>query len=77
MAASPENAVEPIEWRPFYRIIPSRSPPISLLKELADPAGLESVFAIEALTNDFLRGEVAPGCAADVFYYPFSTRFGF
>ena len=58
MAASPEPPVEPIEWTPCYRIIPSRFPPISLFEEVADPADLEAVFAIEALTNDRLRDEV-------------------
>jgi len=58
MAASHEPPVESIEWKPCFRIIPSRFPPISLFEEVADPAGLEAVFAIEALTNDRLREEV-------------------
>ncbi|MEE4208968.1 MAG: RES family NAD+ phosphorylase [Parvularcula sp.] len=58
MAASPEPLVEPIEWKPCYRIIPSRFPPISLFEEVADPADLEAVFVIEALTNNRLRDEV-------------------
>lgn len=47
-----------VEWRPCYRIVPSRFPPISLFEEVADPADLEAVYAIEALTNDRLREEV-------------------
>lgn len=47
-----------ISWRPCYRIIASRFPPISLFEEVADPADLEAVYAIEAITNDRLRDEV-------------------
>lgn len=47
-----------IRWRPCYRIIASRFPPISLFEEVADPADLEAVYAIEAMTNDRLREEV-------------------
>ena len=44
-------------WRPCYRIIPSRFPPISLFESVTDPADLEAVYQIEALTNDRLREE--------------------
>jgi hypothetical protein len=47
-----------IRWQPCYRIIASRFPPISLFEEVADPADLEAVYAIEAMTNDRLRDEV-------------------
>lgn len=40
---------------PCYRIIPSRFPPISLFEAVADPADLEAVYQIEAMTNDRLR----------------------
>lgn len=53
-----EIAIEPVQWMPCYRIIPSRFPPISLFEKVADPADLEAVFAIEAMTNDRLRDEV-------------------
>lgn len=46
------------KWQPCYRIIPSRFPPIDLFEEVADPADLEAVFEIEAMTNDRLRDEV-------------------
>ncbi|MCW1432217.1 RES family NAD+ phosphorylase [Novosphingobium sp. JCM 18896] len=46
-----------VRWRPCYRIIPSRFPPIALFEAVADPADLEAVFAIEAMTNDRLREE--------------------
>lgn len=45
-------------WQPCYRIVPSRFPPISLFDEVADPADLDAVFQIEAMTNDRLRDEV-------------------
>jgi hypothetical protein len=51
-----------LEWRPCYRIVPSRFPPVSLFERVADPADLEAVFQVEALTNDRLReqaGELA------------------
>lgn len=46
-----------IAWHPCYRIIPSRFPPIGLFDKVADPADLEAVFQIEAMTNDRLREE--------------------
>ncbi len=46
-----------IEWRPCFRIVPSRFPPINLFEAVADPADLEAVFQIEAMTNDRLREE--------------------
>lgn len=47
-----------IAWRPCYRIVPSRFPPIGLFDAVADPADLAAVFQIEAMTNDRLRDEV-------------------
>jgi hypothetical protein len=49
--------VAKIEWRPCFRIVPSRFPPINLFEAVADPADLEAVFQIEAMTNDRLREE--------------------
>jgi hypothetical protein len=46
-----------LQWTPCYRIIPSRFPPIGLFEAVADPADLEAVFQIEAMTNDRLREE--------------------
>lgn len=45
-------------WRPCYRIVPSRFPPVGLFDRVADPADLEAVFQVEGLTNDRLREEV-------------------
>jgi hypothetical protein len=53
-----EIPVRPVFWRPSYRIIPSRFPTVHLFDRVADPADLEAVFAVEALTNDRLREEV-------------------
>ncbi|MFT4057704.1 MAG: RES family NAD+ phosphorylase [Novosphingobium sp.] len=49
--------VTTLRWTPCYRIVPSRFPPVSVFDEVADPADLEAVFAIEAMTNDRLREE--------------------
>jgi hypothetical protein len=49
--------VSAISWRPCYRIIASRFPPISLFETVADPEDLEAIYLIEAMTNDRLREE--------------------
>ena len=49
--------VAKIRWRSSFRILPSRFPPISLFEAVADPADLEAVYQIEAMTNDRLREE--------------------
>ena len=45
-------------WRPSYRLIPTRFPTVGLYDAIADPADLEVVFAIEALTNPRIRDEL-------------------
>lgn len=50
--------VSPVAWRPSHRIIPSRYPTLQLFERVADPADLEAVFMVEALTNDRLREEI-------------------
>ena len=50
--------VKAVEWKPSYRLIASRYPTVALYDAIADPADLEVVFAIEALTNPRLRNEV-------------------
>lgn len=47
-----------VAWRPSYRLVHSRFPPVGLFDQVADPADLDAVFAIESLTNDRLRDEV-------------------
>jgi len=54
----PVPPVKRVRWMPCVRIIPSRFPPIDLFERVADPADLESVYAVEALTNARLRDEV-------------------
>ncbi|MBA3504959.1 MAG: RES family NAD+ phosphorylase [Betaproteobacteria bacterium] len=44
-------------WHPAHRLIPSRFPPIGLFDRVADPADLDAVYAVEALTNDRIREE--------------------
>ncbi|MBW8191812.1 RES family NAD+ phosphorylase [Neiella marina] len=46
-----------VSWDDAYRLIASHFPPISLFEDVADPADLEIVFALEALTNDRLLDE--------------------
>jgi hypothetical protein len=50
--------ISKIAWRPCFRIVPSRFPPIALFEAVADAADLEAVYQIEAMTNDRLREEV-------------------
>lgn len=45
-------------WRPSYRLIPSRYPTVGLYDRIADPADLDIVFAIQALTNPRIRDEI-------------------
>jgi len=47
-----------IAWRPSYRLVPSRFPPVTLFDRVADPADLEAVFAVENLTNPRVRQEI-------------------
>jgi hypothetical protein len=53
-----EFPVARISWRPAFRIIPSRFPPIGLFDRVANPADLGAVYELEALTNPRLRDEV-------------------
>ncbi|HMO44427.1 MAG TPA: RES family NAD+ phosphorylase [Rubrivivax sp.] len=45
-------------WKPSWRLIASRYPTVSLYDGIADPADLDAVFAIEALTNPRIRNEL-------------------
>jgi hypothetical protein len=55
-APAPEDVpVARVAWRPSYRLIPSRFPTVGLFDAIADPADLETVFAIEALGNPRVR----------------------
>lgn len=57
-AEPPDIPLAEIAWTPCYRIVPSRFPPISLFEDVADPADLEAVYEIEAMTNDRVREEI-------------------
>ena len=61
--------VAAVRWHPCYRIVPSRFPPIALFEAVADPADLDAVFLIEAMTNDRLREE-----AGDLALVPIEDR---
>ncbi|CAM0997058.1 RES domain-containing protein [Rhodanobacter sp. Root179] len=47
-----------VRWSQAYRIVPSRFPPVGVYDRIADPADMDAVFAIEALTNPRLREEI-------------------
>lgn len=47
-----------IRWNHVWRIVPSRFPPVGVFDRIAEPAELEALFAIEALTNPRLRDEL-------------------
>lgn len=51
-------SVHMVSWRPCWRIVPSRFPPIQLFERVTDPADLEAVITVESMTNDRLRDEV-------------------
>lgn len=49
--------VTELDWGATFRLVPSRFPPITLFERVADPADLDVVYAVEALTNPRLRQE--------------------
>jgi hypothetical protein len=63
-----EVGTSAVHWRSSRRLVPSRFPPVALFDRVADPADLEAVFAVEALTNSRVReaaGALAVVPAAD------------
>ena len=44
-----------IRWSHAWRIVPSRFPPVGVFDRIADPADIDAVFAIEAMTSPRLR----------------------
>jgi hypothetical protein len=50
-------AVSPVVWKPCYRLVPSRFPPVGVYDRVAHPADLDAVFAVENMTNPRLRQE--------------------
>lgn len=61
--------VTQVEWKPSWRIIPSRFPPIQLFERVADSEDIEAVIAVESLTNPRLRDE-----AGDIQLVPLEDR---
>lgn len=66
MSAVP--ALRHVEWRPCWRIVPSRFPPVQLFERVADPQDLDAILALESLSNERLREARAmpPGAAEAV-----------
>lgn len=62
-------AVSRVRWKPSYRLIPSRFPPIGIYDRVADPADLEAVLAIENMTDPRMRQE-----AGDISLVPTEDR---
>lgn len=47
-----------LNWRPAYRVIPSRFPAVGLFERVASPEDFDALYALEAMTNDRIRDEV-------------------
>ena len=45
-------------WRPGWRIVPSRFPPVGLFDRIASPGDLDALFELEGITNPRLRQEL-------------------
>lgn len=57
-----------LRWRPGFRLVASRFPPIDLFERVADPADWDALHALESLTNPRLRdatGDISLVPAAD------------
>ncbi len=50
--------VRRIDWRPSYRIVSSRFPPIGIFDDIASPEDLEALYELEGMTNPRLREEL-------------------
>ncbi len=51
----PEPPVKRIRWTRAFRIVSSRFPPVGVFDRIADPVELDSLFALEAMTNPRMR----------------------
>jgi hypothetical protein len=47
-----------VEWRPSFRLVPSRFPPVSLFDRVAHPDDYAAIHLIENLTNQRVREEL-------------------
>ncbi|HET6632406.1 MAG TPA: RES family NAD+ phosphorylase [Rhodanobacteraceae bacterium] len=57
-SASPTPRVARIAWRPSYRIVSSRFPPVGVFDAIAEPADIDAICELEGLTNPRLRLEL-------------------
>jgi RES domain-containing protein len=55
-----------LSWKPAYRIIPSRYPPLQLFERVALAEDLEMVMAVESMTNDRLNTKRYPHASSIV-----------
>lgn len=46
-----------IDWRPAYRVVPTRFPSVYLFDRVANPEDYDALYALEAMTNARLRDE--------------------
>lgn len=47
-----------ITWRPSFRLVPTRFPPVSLFDRVAHPDDYAAIYLIESLTNQRIREEL-------------------
>ncbi len=47
-----------VDWRPSYRIVSSRFPPVGLFDTIASPADLDAIYYLEGMTNPRIREEL-------------------
>lgn len=65
-----------IVWKPSWRILPSRFPPISSFERVTEPADLEAVLELEAVMNpsvasvDQVSGDIGSGVIMSPFAHP-------
>ena len=52
------SRVTALSWKPSWRLVASRFPPVGLFDRVARATDIETVYAIESLTNARLRDEV-------------------
>lgn len=68
--------IKRVRWKPSWRLVPSRFPPVGLFDRVASTEDMEIVMDIEGLTNDRLReelGEISLVPEEDRVYGPGTT----
>ena len=58
VATAPPKIATRQPWKPCWRIVPSRYPPIDLFERIAPPEDWEALAAVESLTNPRIREEI-------------------